>query len=85
MDQHFGGAQQTHTVLARQQDGLLHHPITDGATQLLFHVLHIGLEREKGLNQSIKKNPPQRCTSFDLKTRLNNGRVRMKKRNCSRG
>lgn len=44
--QRFSGAQQTHTVLARQQDGLLHHPIADRAAQLPFHGLHIGLERK---------------------------------------
>lgn len=45
--QHLSGAQQTDAVLARQQDGLLHHPVTDRATQLLFHALHVGLERRK--------------------------------------
>lgn len=44
--QHFSSAQKTHTVLARQQNGLLHHPIADRATQLLFHALHIRLERK---------------------------------------
>lgn len=63
--QHLNGAQQTDAVLARQQDGLLHHPVTDRATQLLFHALHVGLERRrfgafsfsfKGLNQWVNQD-----------------------------
>lgn len=43
--QHLSCTKQTHTVLAGQDDGLLHHLITHWAKQLLFHALHVGLER----------------------------------------
>lgn len=45
--QHLSGAQQTHAVLAGQQDGLLHHPVTHRTTQLPFHALHVGLKRRE--------------------------------------
>lgn len=44
LHQDFGRAQQTHAVLAGQQDGLLHHLLADRAVQLLLHALHAGLE-----------------------------------------
>ena len=43
--QHLGRTQQTHTVLARQKDGLLHHLVANRAVQLLLHALHVGLKR----------------------------------------
>ncbi len=42
--QHLSRTQQTHTVLAWQEDGLLHHLVTHRAMQLPFHALHVGLE-----------------------------------------
>lgn len=46
--QHLSCTKQTHTVLAGQEDGLLHHLITHRAMQLLFHALHVGLQRRGG-------------------------------------
>lgn len=89
--QHLSGAQQTDAVLAGQQDGLFHHPVTDRATQLLFHALHVGLER-RGFGISFFKrsesaNKSRLCrsaSSSDQELCVNNGGVRIKERDCSR-
>lgn len=48
LHQHFGRTKQTHTVLAGQEDRLLHHLIADRAVKLLLHALHAGLEGMQG-------------------------------------
>ena len=44
LHQHLSRTQQTHTVLTRQEDGLLHHLVTHRAMQLPLHALHVRLE-----------------------------------------
>lgn len=44
LHQHFRRAQQTHAVVAGQEDGLLHHLVADWTVKLLLHALHAGLE-----------------------------------------
>lgn len=44
LHQHLSGTQQTDAVLAGQQDGLFHHPVTHRATQLPLHAPHVGLK-----------------------------------------
>lgn len=55
LNEHLGCAEQTHTVLAGEENGLLHHLFTHRAAQLLLQTLRVRLEEGGKVGLSPEK------------------------------